>query len=444
MASADVVVLGGGPAGLAAAWWAARTGRSVVLLERAAAFGGLAASFEVAGVRVDHGSHRLHPATAPHVMAELRGLLGDDLQQRQRRGRLRLANRWFDFPPSPAQMLRTAPPALAMALARDLVTSPLRRPGADTYAEVVRAGVGPTLGEHLYFPFARKLWGTAPEDLDGEQARRRIKANSPAAIAGKALRRAGSNHFFYPRRGFGQIAEALADAAVAAGAVLRAETTVTDLKHIDADVVMSTIPLRSLVGAANAPGDIVDAAGAQRARGVVLVYLVLDRSPWTTYDAHYLPQLELLAHRVSEPSNYRESNDDPTDRTVLCAEVPCWPGDDTWRLDDDELIRRVVDDLGRLGLPRATPIGSEVRRVTSVYPVYPVGFAPALAAVEAWIGALPNVITLGRQGLFAHDNTHHTLEMAFQAVAVLTADGAVDRPRWNAARETFRAHVVED
>lgn len=49
MSSADLVVLGAGPAGLAAAWRAARAGRDVVVLERASAVGGMAASFEVAG-----------------------------------------------------------------------------------------------------------------------------------------------------------------------------------------------------------------------------------------------------------------------------------------------------------------------------------------------------------------------------------------------------------
>lgn len=443
MISADVVVLGGGPAGLAAAWLAARTGRSVVLLERSDAFGGLAASFELAGVRVDHGSHRLHPATAPHVMAELRALLGDDLQRRTRRGRLRLAERWFDFPPAPVQLLRHAPPRLASGLARDLLTSPLRRPRADTYAEVVRAGVGPTLGDHLYFPFAHKLWGTSPDELDGEQARRRIKASSPAAIARRALRRGAADHFFYPRRGFGQIADALADAAVDAGADLRTNAEVRSLGDIDARVVLSTIPLRALVHALDAPAAVCDAADTQRSRGAVLVYLVVAGAPWTTYDAHYLPQRDVLPHRISEPRNYRDSRDDPADRTVLCAEVPCWPGDEVWKMSDDALVGRVVDDLARLGLPVLQPFESEVRRVTSVYPVYDVGFVPRLVAVEAWLAEVPRVVTLGRQGLFAHDNTHHTLETAFAAVASLTADG-VDYARWRAAREEFRAHVVED
>src|SRR4051794_41944295 len=94
----DVVVLGGGPAGLAAAWRAAGSGRSVLLLERAPAVGGMAASFEVAGVRGDTGSHRLHPATPAPGLSLLRGVLGDDLQTRPRNRRLRGDDRRGGFP----------------------------------------------------------------------------------------------------------------------------------------------------------------------------------------------------------------------------------------------------------------------------------------------------------------------------------------------------------
>ena len=68
MASVDVLVVGGGPCGLAAALGAARRGRSVRLLEASDHLGGMAASFEVAGQRVDHGSHR--GGAGPHPSRE--------------------------------------------------------------------------------------------------------------------------------------------------------------------------------------------------------------------------------------------------------------------------------------------------------------------------------------------------------------------------------------
>ena len=64
--------------------------------------------------------------------------------------------------------------------------------------------------------------------------------------------------------------------------------------------------------------------------------------------------------------------------------------------------------------------------------------------LDRWATALPSVLTFGRQGLFAHDNTHHTLAMAYAAVECLRPDGGFDGERWERYREEFRTHVVED
>jgi len=74
-----VAILGAGPAGLSAALALAQRGFEVDILEQEAAVGGLSGSFDVDGIRVDYGSHRLHPATSPPLLAQIRTLLGDDL-----------------------------------------------------------------------------------------------------------------------------------------------------------------------------------------------------------------------------------------------------------------------------------------------------------------------------------------------------------------------------
>jgi protoporphyrinogen oxidase len=457
--SADVVVLGGGPAGLMAALRVAREGKSVTVLEQASAVGGMAGSFDVAGIRVDFGSHRLHPVVAPRLLAELQGLLGDDLQLRQRRGRINLDGRWLGFPLQLGDLARNLPKPFLARVAFDTLSGPLRRPKGDTAGDVIAARLGPTVARHFYVPYLTKLWDASPDELSVELADRRVSARSGTAIIRKALRtrKPGGGQFLYPRRGFGQFSEAVADAAVATGADIRLDTPVTaatsgpdgvEVTTAGGDTItggslLSTIPIPLLARMRDAPAEVAEAAGRLRHRAMVLAYLVFDIDQLTAFDAHYFPELNTPVSRMSEPKNFRAQNEAPG-ATVLCAELPCWVGDETWEASAEELAARVMETLTPLGFDFPELAGAEVRRIPRCYPVYTGTYAEDLATLEAWADTDPRLLTFGRQGLFAPDNTHHALHMGWEAADALRPDGTVDRARWNDARASFRSHVVED
>jgi hypothetical protein len=64
--------------------------------------------------------------------------------------------------------------------------------------------------------------------------------------------------------------------------------------------------------------------------------------------------------------------------------------------------------------------------------------------MAAWSDRLANVTSFGRLGLFVHDNTHHAMRMAYDAVDCLRPDGSLDSAAWSRARARFTEHVVED
>lgn len=498
----DVIVLGGGPAGVATALEVALRGHRVLVLERQEHTGGMAGSFVIDGMRVDHGSHRLHPVTPPGVMDRLTRLLGDDLQVRRRHGRLRLLDRWVDFPLRPAGLARAMPKRWLAAVARDVALSPLRsfpprrtrslQP--DSYASSLRSSLGPAVYDTLYAPYAEKLWGLPGEDIDPEQARVRVSADTVPKVAARVLRTStrrlvrrlsamrsqpggqdagntGGATFNYPRRGFGQIVEALDDAARAAGAEIRTAMTVESIEAAGSDGmarvhtadgstwqaprVFSTLPIPLLARLSDTapPSRVIEDAKALRFRAMVLVYLTHqpgsvpdERSPvrWSAYDAHYLPGAGTPITRISEPANYRDNPEDPTDYSVICAEIPCVAGDQIWTADDDDLVTIVQRAAADFDLPPLHAAGVQVRRLPAVYPIYDHGFSERLARLEDWAASLPGITTLGRSGLFAHDNTHHAFVMAQAAAHALDQDGTFDEARWLQAREAFREHVVED
>ena len=187
-----------------------------------------------------------------------------------------------------------------------------------------------------------------------------------------------------------------------------------------------------------------EAAGSLTQRAMLLVYLVVAQGRFTEYDAHYFPSLDVPMTRLSEPKNYA-GRSDPEGRTVLCAEIPCSTGDPAWSADQATLARVVREGMERAGIPlRSEVLDVAVRRLPSAYPLYRLGWERRFDVLDRWVSGLPGVLTFGRQGLYAHDNTHHALAMARAAVDCLSDDGSFDPSRWAVYRRAFEQHVVED
>ncbi|MGC2108198.1 MAG: FAD-dependent oxidoreductase [Candidatus Korobacteraceae bacterium] len=467
-----VVVLGAGPAGVGAAYELARSGRArVTVLEQRDTVGGNAGSFQLDGVWVDYGSHRLHPACDPAILQNLRELMGDDLLDRPRHGRIRLENQWIHFPLKPGDLLLRMPKRFAFGVARDLIHKRAMSNGhGESFASVLEHSLGSTICRGFYFPYARKLWGLPPEQLAATQARRRVSGNSVGKILRKVanavpgLKKPGAGRFFYPRRGYGQITERLCVAAKAAGAefVMGAKVTAVERDgnqvaavtyeldgqshRIATKNVWSTLPVSLLLRSIRpeAPAETVQAATRISFRGMILIYLTLEQDQFTEYDAHYFPEDSIPISRLSEPKNYSASSE-PRGATVLCAELPADPGSREWGMSDVQLGELLRACLERAGLPvRARVLRATTRKLRQAYPVYVRGYEKDLAIADQWLGEIEGLLTFGRQGLFVHDNTHHALYMAKAAAECLGADGNWDRKLWAHYREIFETHVVED
>jgi protoporphyrinogen oxidase len=216
--------------------------------------------------------------------------------------------------------------------------------------------------------------------------------------------------------------------------------------EVGVDAAWSTLPVSLLVRMMNpqAPPEILAAANALRFRGMVLIYLVLEQDQFSEFDAHYFPEESIPVSRLSEPKNYSGSLE-PRGLTALCAELPSDPGEESWSLSDNELGHRLCRWLADVEIPVRAPIRRVVtRRLGQAYPVYDRDYAARFDAMDQWLSGFDGLLTFGRQGLFAHDNTHHALTMAYAAVDCLQPDGRFDRSLWCRHRRDFESHVVED
>ncbi|MBV6521954.1 MAG: hypothetical protein MNPFHGCM_02098 [Gemmatimonadaceae bacterium] len=467
MRDTHIVVLGGGPAGCGAAYQLRRTRKArVTLLERGCSLGGNAGSFNWGNQWLDYGSHRLHHAVDPEILTDIRQMLGEDFRDRERHGRIRLRGQWLHFPIQTVDLLRRLDKRFAFGMAADMLKRRFARANeGDTFASVLLANLGPTMCQNFYFPYARKLWGRDPEVLSGIQARKRVSAGSFGKLLKRLIKPPGGGHFYYMRKGYGQISTAYADSARALGADIltgwgasRIEpakesgfkwtvsaTRNGETREIHAHHVWSTIPITVLAKMMTpaAPQRVLEAAQQIDFRAMVLVYLQLPVDRFTSTDAHYFPEANVRVTRLSEPKNYFGLSE-PGGTTVLCGEYPCAIGDELWSASDDDLAAIMLLDMETAGIPAPkAPLDVHVRRLGQAYPIYVNGYEKPFGVLDDWAASQPNLLVYGRQGLFAHDNTHHALYMAYCAVDSLR-DGRFDVGQWAKHRQAFASHVVED
>ncbi len=469
-----VVILGAGPAGLMLACkLLQRTDLSleVTVIEQRHVPGGIAASFQEEEIWLDYGSHRLHPATPEHLLKDIKELIGSSLLRRVRNGRIRLQGSYLKFPLKPFDCLLHLPKAFIFGIFLDLLRKPFRptRP-VISFADQLLQGLGPTVCNTFYFPYARKLWGYPPEQIDVEQANKRVSAGTISKILKKlsaflpGIKTQNSGIFYYPKEGIGQISRALAEKVQTLGGKIEYDSKASEITTVNgsvssvvivrqnnehhtlsADFLFSTVPVTQTVSLLssekNTPALV--AAESLTYRNMVFLYLLMDCEQWQPFDAHYFPEEDYIFSRISEGKNYN-GEVTPKDKTIICCEIPCQDGDTIWLADDEHLKHLVLKDLEKAAIPAKNLNRVFSKRQTNVYPVYTIGYPAKLHIIEQYLKQTKGLVSLGRQGLFTHDNIHHTMMMADRAVQCFTENGQWDTQQWDHFCDEFSTYVVED
>lgn len=461
-----MVILGAGPAGLATAYYLCKGGcTDVTLLEAEKSVGGISATMRREDMLFDFGSHRIHPGCDAETLSLVKSLLGDDLLSRPRRGAIWLSGRIVEYPLRIGQMASGLGPLRAARImasfARQKLLLGSGESGQPTSETLLVRRFGRALFELFYRPYTTKVFGISPEQMSPEQARRRVGSKSLLEIARKAGM-AGADKFLYPRLGFGHTCDALAEKIQSAGAsiILRAspkkivikdgqidqlEYMLGKQKHVlKPDFVFSTVPLRSLTTlCAPCSSSVRQAAKELKHRSLVMLYIVVNRDRVGQKDAYYFASKEILFNRISEQKNFSPQMA-PEGKTILCADISCDASERLFSASDEEVFQTAKESLKCSGIiPMSDVDYWFTRRVKHAYPVYSLGYEGHLKTVLDWADSVENLITLGRQGLFAHNNFHHSVMMG-KVAAEHFLSGKPKAEGWNQARRAFDDFKVMD
>jgi protoporphyrinogen oxidase len=425
-------ILGGGPAGLAAGYYARKHGLPFWIHEAGAEVGGNCRTLRWGDFLFDTGAHRLHDRD-PETTAEIRRLLGEELLQVHAPSQIHWNGRLIDFPLSPYDLFRKLDWPTVARIGAEVLQLRLRRHSTPRNFRARAVGAyGETLAEMFLLNYSAKLWGEDPSRLSPEIAGERLRGLDlrtflMEAIGGKRRKNVHlDGSFFYPKYGIGTIFEKMAGAIGAENLSCRARITglvhergrvrrivVNGEEEIEAGMVVSTLPLTLALRMLRPrpPAELLETALSMRFRNLVLGVFLLDRPRLTTNASIYFPGNQPYT-RLYECKN-RSPYMAPAEQTAIVLEIPCQPGDEHWSMDDTRLGTELRESLAVAGLVREEEILSfRSFRVPFAYPVLEVGFEEKARRITEYLESFENLRLLGRSAQFQYSHIHDMFGLA--------------------------------
>jgi protoporphyrinogen oxidase len=236
--SSRTVILGGGPAGLSAAYELARQSHTPLVLESDDVVGGLARTVSYKEFLFDIGGHRFFTKSS-EVQQLWQEILGSQLMTRSRLSRIRYRNRFFHYPLKPFSALLSLGPLEALLIVGSYLRwhfFPYRE--VKSFEQYVTNHFGKRLFEMFFRTYTEKVWGIACSEISADWAAQRIRNLSLLRAVRAALRpsrgdaiRSLVEQFSYPERGPGQMWETLASRLEEMGHPVRKGRRVAKILH---------------------------------------------------------------------------------------------------------------------------------------------------------------------------------------------------------------------
>ncbi len=441
MAEAPVIVIGAGPAGLAAANELVALGMHPLVLESGAEVGGIARTVTYKGHRFDIGGHRFF-TKINSIHALWQDMLADDFLAVQRKSSTLYNGRFYTYPLRAANAFKN----LGIIESSRVVVSYLKAqlfPNLvdDTFEKWMTNRFGRRLFLMFFKTYTEKVWGRPCGVIQADWAAQRIKGLTMLSIVAKAFFGAGSaktliDSFHYPKAGPGMMWDRFREAIIRAGGRLQAECVVTGLRHhngaitslrvgddrdskdVPVDQVISSIPITDLLSALEPvpPVEVLTAAENLSYRALVMVGLILNRENLFPEQWIYIHDSDVIVGRIQNFKNWSPEMVADGRQTNIGMEYFCDAGDAFWNRPDEAIIDTAAHELEKLGLAgRHEVVDGFVVRQAKAYPVYDQGYRRHLEIIRRYLDGFENLQTIGRNGTHRYNNMDHSMQSGILA-----------------------------
>lgn len=455
----DIIILGGGLAGLSSGCVLSNAGFTVSVYERDAVVGGLSKTIERNGFRFDLGGHRFF-TNDDAVNAFVNDLMGNELITVRRSSKIHMRHTYFDYPLKPFNALfGLGIPATARIFsdyAWESVKRTFRKKDTVSLEDWVIGNFGRAMFDIYFKEYSEKVWGIDCSRISATWVAQRIQELSLAkAVKNAFFKSSGKDlptlkdRFVYPSLGIGRLADRLRD-EIEKNSDVFTSSSVVSVNHahyrvesitlqkqgktatVPANEFISSIPLTRLMTLLNPlpPDWVLNAAANLKFRDLVIVAIMVDRERITDQTWIYMPEQTIPFGRVHEPKNWSPAMA-PAGKSHLVTEFFCFKGDEVWNQDDAALAELTVGHLTRLGfINKQEVLDSLVVRVPNAYPIFEVGYQKHADVLHDYLGRFSNLHSAGRSGMFRYYN----MDVAIRS-GIETAEKLI--------RKSFSAETVE-
>jgi protoporphyrinogen oxidase len=464
-----VLVAGGGPAGLTAAYDLARRGIPSTVFEKAELVGGHARTNTFRGYRFDIGGHRFF-TKIPEAQQIWEEVLGDRFMKVQRLSRIYYGKKFFYYPLRIGNVLRGLglwnSLLIVLSFARSAMF-PIRE--EKNLEQWVINRFGRRLYRTFFKTYTEKVWGIPCTEISAEWAAQRIKGLSMKTAIINALvpdRRKSVksliNEFQYPELGPGMMWEFMQQRIDEMCGEVLLEHEVVKIHHeahhatgftvrapdgerfVPGSEVVLSMPIAHVARRLDppAPPAVLEAAAALRYRDFLTVCVIADGADLFPDNWIYIHDSDVRMGRLQNFKNWSRHMVPDPGKTSLGAEYFVDRGDDLWEMSDEALVALTARELEILQLVAADRVEmGVVYRQPYAYPVYDDSYKVYLEVLERFFKKFDNLQLVGRNGLHKYNNMDHSMLTALLVVRNICGE---NHDVWSVnADEVYHEEAVE-